>query len=98
MVKKQKGFFAFGTRKRLISESDELLGTVPNMINELYGDSISKILTEHKIEFATCYFEFYGQNSAFGQHDKNDKHVVTLIDVAPIRVGILDAERFLSGH
>lgn len=43
-----------------------------------------------------AFFEFWGPHSFAGQHDSQDEKHLTLIDVAPHRMGILGPKRFLK--
>lgn len=97
---KKKGFYKFGTRKRLLDETDVVFGVVPDILEKKIGPALSKALDDAGFDRVMCFFEFHGKNSFAGMHDPNDEMQLTLIDVAPFKLGLLDPERFLKlfGH
>ncbi len=96
----KKGWSKFGTRRRLVDETDPLFGRVPSLVTAKYGESLSKAFEDNGIKRAMCFFEFWGPKSFAGMHDLKDDLQVTLIDVAPFNQGILEPERFIKlfGH
>lgn len=97
---RKKGWHKFGTRNRLVDETDPLFGKAPKLIIAKYGDSLGKALADAGHDRAMCFFEFWGPKSFAGMHDVNEDQTVTLFDVAPFAQGILEPERFLKlvGH
>jgi hypothetical protein len=97
---RKKGWHKFGTRHRLVDDTDPVFGGVPNLINAKYGDSLGKALVDAGHDRAMCFFEFWGPGSFAGMHDPKATQTVTLFDVAPFTRGILEPELFLKlfGH
>lgn len=92
---RKRGFHRFGTRKRLLLSEDIILGKAQGLI-ETHSEAFSQIARKYKWESATAFFEFHGPNSFAGQHVETDEHVVTLIDVAPLRKGMLTPNDFIQ--
>lgn len=90
-----KGFWKFGTRRRLLDES-EFLGKAIGLIREKYGKDLSTIFYDNKYGRVLCFFEFWGKGSFAGQHDESEEHTVTLIDVNPFKKGILSPKKFID--
>ena len=90
---KKRGFYKFGSRKKLIGESDLLLGESISLINDKYGDSLPKIFNIQRWQKVLCFFEFFGPNSFAGVHEK-EPHDVILFDVCP--KGILEPKQFIK--
>lgn len=97
---RKKGWHKFGTRNRLVDETDTLFGRAPGLIIAKYGDSLGKALADAGHDRAMCFFEFWGPKSFAGMHDATEQQTVTLFDIAPFAQGILEPERFLKlvGH
>lgn len=91
----KNGFHKFGTRHRLLGEDEPVIGSAIAMIKNKY-ESMHDILKHSRTQRAICFFEFWGPNSAFGQHDPNEEHTVTLIDVSLFKKGILPPKEFLD--
>ena len=96
---KKRGFYKFGTRKRLMDETDPHFGKAKWLIIDKYAADLGEIFTKDRQERAVAFFEFYGPNSFAGLHKEDDEHTVTLIDVA-YNTGILEPKEFLKkfGH
>lgn len=96
----KKGFHKFGTRSRLVDETDPLFGRVPKLIRDKFGQDLGQELFNAGYERAMCFFEFWGPSSFAGMHNLEEKQTVTLLDVAPFNQGILMPELFLQlfGH
>jgi len=91
----KQGFHKFGTRKRLLDESDEQFGSVITLINGKYEDHIRYVFNKNKIGRAICFFEYWGENSFAGNHE-DEPHTATLIDVNPYKKGIMGPNEFLK--
>lgn len=97
----KKGWCKFGTRHRLLDESDPLFGQVPGLLSRTLAEPLSVALRAAGYDRAMCFFEFWGVQSFAGMHDLKDPTLkLTLIDVAPFNQGILMPDRFvkLFGH
>lgn len=97
----KKGWHKFGTRHRLLDESDPIFGKVPSLLRNGMAEDLSRALRGAGYDRAMCFFELWGEKSFAGMHDLNDPTLkLTLFDVAPFNQGILTPERFLElfGH
>lgn len=88
---KTKGFYKFGTRHQLISESDPAFGHIPRTFKSTF-ETLHKVFYGKKYESVICFFEYHGPNSFAGQHDENDKKSLTLIDINPYKHGIISPD------
>lgn len=91
---RKRGFSKYGSRKCLIDSGHEFLGESIELFQEKYERDLHDIFKKERYEKSTCFFEFYGENSFAGRHE-DEKHTVTLIDVAPYKKGILEPREFL---
>ncbi len=96
----KKGWHKFGTRHRLVDETDPIFGRAPKLITDKYGETLAKALRDAGYDRAMCFFEMWGPNSFAGMHKLDEELTVTLFDVAPFNQGILMPDRFLKlfGH
>lgn len=108
---RKRGWHQFGSRRRLLAESQPLLGQAIQLILDGYGDGLAKVIADDRApgrpREATAYFEFFGPHSFAGQHDpevlgvsSNEPLRVVLIDVNVHRRGFVSAEQFIEefGH
>jgi hypothetical protein len=93
---KKQGFYKFGTRTRLLDESDEVFGGVPKLWQEKMSEPLAKIATDQRWESAVFFAEFFGSGSFAGVHQPEDVKQLALIDVAPYKKGILGPRDFLK--
>lgn len=93
---KKKGFYKFGTRKRMLDESEPIFGRAKDIWLDKYGDDVSKILIENRIERAVMFFEFWGPRSFAGYHHEDDDFAVTLFDINVYKVGLIPPREFLK--
>jgi len=93
---RKQGFYKFGTRRRLLDESDTILGPAKPLFLERYGDSLDKIARENRWDRAVFFCEFFGPSSFCGAHDPDEEKEVLLIDVNVHKKGILPPKDFLK--
>ncbi len=98
----KRGFYKFGTRNRMIDQTDTHLGKAVLLVKEKYGPALTEIF-KAKAKRApmfqrgvVCFFEFFGPRSFAGQHAKDDRHDVVLFDISPNKAGILPPKDFLK--
>lgn len=91
----KNGFYKFGTRHRLLDKDEQPLGEAIDLINEKYGEDLSRIFYDNKYGRVISFFEFCGPNSFAGNHE-DEGHTVTLIDVNPYKRGILAPVKFVK--
>jgi hypothetical protein len=92
---KKRGFYKFGTRKRLMDETDPKFGKAKALILEKYAEDLESIFIKERQQKAVAFFEFHGPNSFAGYHNEDDDHTVTLFDVA-YQHGILEPKDFIK--
>lgn len=97
----EKGFWKYGTRDRLLGpNSDPILSKAIPLMDE-FEDALSEIFREEDYQTVTCFFEFVGENSFAGRHEKEDEFETLLFDVWPEKEdGMIDPDRFIEtyGH
>ena len=94
---KKRGFFKYGTRKRMFDESDEQFGDAVKLFKENYEEKITKILVDNfKQEKVVIFTEYFGENSFSGSHIETDKKQLVLFDIHIIKKGILEPKEFLK--
>lgn len=91
---KKKGFYKYGSRNKLINETDPLLGESVLLIKEL-EQKFSEIAKKHKIDRFIAFFEFFGENSFAGNHEE-EKHKVVLIDFNIYKKGFMPPKEFIE--
>jgi hypothetical protein len=90
---KKRGFYKFGSRHRLISPDEKPLGETYAVFDRDVKGPLNARLIELNEERVVCFFEFHGQNSAFGFH-VDEPHEMALIDVSRYKHGIVEPLRF----
>ena len=97
---KKRGFYKFGTRKRLMDETDPLFGKAKNLIINKYQDDLEMVFKENRVRRSVCFFEFLGKKSFAGLHSKDDEHDVILFDVTFHPSGLIEPKDFIRkfGH
>ena len=94
--KKRGRFWKFGTKSCLISEQDKgYWGEAAELIRHKYEDALISLFKEERWLKATCYFEFWGENSFAGRH-QDEPHDVTLFGAAADKKGLLLPKHFLD--
>lgn len=96
----KKGFYKFGTRTQLTDEKTMPFGRAIPLIKEKYEAALTAIFMELKWKDVLCFFEYWGPSSFAGNHNFEEKMDVILIDVNPLRQGILFPADFIKifGH
>lgn len=92
---RKNGFNKFGTRRRLLDESEPVLGEAIPLFRETYDDELNRIFRKERMEKATVFFEFVGENSFAGYH-ADEEHTVNLFDIHRYKQGFLTAREFLK--
>ena len=73
----KKGFTQFGSRYKIIDSNTLMLSKAIPLIIEL-EEKFNKLFLDNKIKSATCFFEFFGASSQFGQHIETEAKQVQL--------------------
>lgn len=97
---KKQGWYKFGSRTRLLDESDPHLGSAIPIFMETLSEPLAKIFTDARYERCMAFAEFWGAKSFAGLHESADPKFITLFDIAPYKKGILGPREFLKtyGH
>lgn len=94
---RKKTFDLFGTRKRLVDETDENYKKAIELFKKEESELLKivkenpKIFSEKEAEF---YFEFVGENSFCGMHKEGDKMHLVLIDIWIHKKGYIEPKEF----
>lgn len=92
----KKGFNKFGARRRLIDESDKLMGkSIPYFLQN-HAEELHEELKGLRVQKATVYMEWWGEHSFAGSHRLDEPHQLTLFDVHLHPKGILGPRQFLK--
>lgn len=96
----KKGFWKFGSRKRLLGSDQLCISKAENLIKEKYEEDLSRVFRDQRYSKVVAFFEFSGKNSFAGYHYENDIHDVTLFDVDVYKKGLTFPQEFLKlyGH
>jgi len=93
---KKRGWFKFGTRKRLFDDSDEIFGVAIPIFREQLAEPLEKVIISQGWTKVVVFVEFWGAKSFAGCHELNDPKFLTVIDVSPHQRGILDPKEFVK--
>jgi len=98
---KKRGFYKFGTRRRLFDESDPYLGKSVPIFMKTYSENLTKILVDNKrfrgAENVIVFAEFFGKESFAGQHKLDDPTLeLILFDVSVHKFGFLGPRDFIN--
>lgn len=96
----KKGFYKYGTKNQLIDVNSKPWGRAISILNDKYAEDMAMVFKEQKWRDVICFFELWGAASFAGTHDWNNELTVTLFDVNPYKMGILEPREFLYyfGH
>lgn len=101
---RKRGWWKFGTRRRLFDENDPEYGGAIELFRETYADGLERVFKFEKtyrgIEKATVFCEWFGPSSFAGYHDWEEDHEVMLIDVEIYKRGMVLPRDFVNhfGH
>lgn len=97
---RKQGWNKFGTRNRLLDQTDETFGQVIPLFNDTIASDIEKVLRDERFDKVTIFMEFWGSQSLAGQHVAEDNKFLTLFDINVYKKGILGPRKFLDlfGH
>lgn len=101
---KKKGWWKFGTRRRLFDQNDPEYGGAIQLFMDTYADGIAQVFRNNKeyrnIERATVFCEWFGPSSFAGYHDWEEDHEVVMFDVEIYKRGFVLPRDFINhfGH
>lgn len=104
---KKKGWYKFGTRRRLFDHTDPEYGSAIDLFMAKYADGIEKQIKQHSIyrhsDSVIAYAEFFGPHTFAGKHDaeflgveSNDPKELVLFDVNPHKRGFISPNEFVD--
>jgi len=98
---KKRGWYKFGTRRRLFDHTDPDFAPAIPLFMDTYADDLERIFKKHKrfrnIDRAMVFVEFFGKESFAGLHKKDDPtREVMLFDVNVHKFGFLGPRDFLK--
>lgn len=97
---KKRGFYKFGTRKRLFDKTDAVFGCAIDIFNEKYGDILPTALHKNKdfrnLDSFVAYCEFFGKSSFAGKHDENEEKDLVLFDVNIHKKGFITPNQLVK--
>jgi hypothetical protein len=90
---RKRGWYKWGTRRRLFDATDPEYGKAIEIFLNKYGDSIPKALVDDlgqkKVESFIAFGEFFGPSSFSGRHNFEEDHDVVLFDVSVHKRGFV---------
>jgi hypothetical protein len=92
---KKRGFYKFGSRKRLLGEDQPIIVKAQDLILK-QEETVAAICNKNRWDRIILFYEFAGPKSSFGNHIDDDDHQVWLIDANPYKKGILPPREFLE--
>jgi hypothetical protein len=99
---RKRGWYKFGTRTQMISESDPNFGISIPIFLDKYGDDLESVFRKKysNIESVVVFGEFFGEKSFAGQHDTDDKKDIVIFDINLYKRGFITPGEFVDnfGH
>jgi len=93
---RKKGWFRFGSRRRLLEETHAEFGIAFEMFRNGFADEFTKLAVDSGWESIMVFCEFWGAKSFAGQHEEADSKFLTPIDVAIYKKGLLSPSEFVQ--
>lgn len=82
---RKRGWWKFGTRRRLFGTNDPEFGPAIHIFQETYADNIAKVFRDNKeyrgVDIATAFCEYFGPSSFSCYQDWKEPHELMLFDV-----------------
>lgn len=80
---KKKGFNLFGSRTQLFDKSHPLLGEAIDIFYKQFDDALVDLIEDNwpNEREVIAFFEFFGEKSFAGNHEKNDPKSLVLFDL-----------------
>lgn len=97
---RKRGWYKFGTRKRLFDETDKVFGPAIPEFMETLADPVAEVARKQRWDRLIIFCEGAGEHSFAGYHRPDEPMRVYLIDAAPYKQGILPPKKYLDlfGH
>jgi len=93
---RKQGWFRFGSRRRLLEREHPSFGKSMAMFESGFAEAFERFATDNNHDSMVVYCEFWGPESFAGEHEADDDHVLTPIDVAIYKKGLLATDSFVE--
>ncbi len=97
---RKRGWYKFGTRKRLLDETDQEYGCAIPIFKNTLADNLEKVIKKNKvfrgIQNVVVFCELWGENSFCGIHVPGEQLKLTVIDVSLHKKGIMLPRDFVK--
>jgi hypothetical protein len=93
---KKQGWYRFGTRHRVIEESEPNFGPAFEIFKKQFAEPLERIVVNSKVEQVTAYCEFFGPSSFANYHDWTEPKELVLFDVGIYKKGFILPEDFVK--
>jgi hypothetical protein len=93
----KKGWFKFGTRTQLFSDTHPIFGQAVRLFMDTMGDEIVRLVrAKHReMQRIVAFCEYFGPKSFAGKHDPGDAMELRLIDVSLYKKGFMRPRDFV---
>ncbi len=99
---RKKGWYKFGTRKRLFDKTDRAFGEAIELFQKTLAPGLEAVFKKHfsHVKSFLVFAEYFGAKSFAGKHLLADPKELVIIDIVRDRSGFFDPEDFLKyfGH
>ena len=92
----KRGWFRFGSRRRLLTAENETFGISWNMFQEQFAAAFERLAIDKRWPGIVAFCEFHGPSSFAGEHVADEAKTLTPIDLAVYKKGLLDAATFVK--
>ncbi len=93
---KKRGWYKFGTRRKLFDESFPVYGPALPLFRERLGEQLERTARDYRWQSVIVYCEFYGPQSLGGEHVDGDPMELAVIDVNPYKQGFVLPTTFIE--
>lgn len=93
---RKKGFHKFGTRTRLLEETERPLGEAVTIFQETMAEELEPLMRKTRNERITLFMEFVGESSFAGVHQEDEPHKLVLFDASFYKRGFLPPDEFMK--
>ncbi len=93
---RKRGWYKSGTKKRMFDESDMIFGEAITVFHGNVAPLLDRVVAKNRWQNVVAFLEFWGKYSFAGYHRKNDRKMLSLIDVAVDKKGIMSPKDFVK--
>lgn len=91
---RKKGWFKFGSKGRLLDETDELLGPARPLFVSTLAAPLARIAKDKRMQNLIVFMEFWGARSFAGNHEAGDPKFLTVFDASADKRALLPSGEF----